>query len=113
MFLSCRQDPSDVQIPYIDLLVRLRRVLFPPISPTTLEHLQLCIGIWCQEERQRIPLLASFIPDSMYRSRKPRIGLLLQILSHVAYKSAWLRRCINPDTVLIQDFQSGNRVLED
>jgi hypothetical protein len=115
MFLSRRQNSPDIQIPHINLLI------LPPLLPvlttiqfilTTLKYLQFRIRIRRQKERQRISLLARLIPDPMHSSRKLPIRLLLEILAYITYESTRLGWCIDPDAVLIQDLEGGNRVLE-
>lgn len=105
MLLPRRQNPPDIQVPDVDLLILLS-------IPTTLQHLQLRIRIRRQEERQRVSLLPRLVPHAMHSRRKFSIRLLLEVLAHVADKGVWLGRRIDPDSVLVEDFEGGDGVLE-
>lgn len=57
--------------------------------------------------------MPSSVPDAMYRRWELSIGLPLEILSDIADERARLGRRIDPDAVLIEDLEGGDRVLED
>lgn len=49
----------------------------------------------------------------MNSGREFAVRLLLEILSDVTYKRARLRRRVDPDAILVEDFERGDGVLED
>lgn len=110
MLLPRRQYPPNIQIPHVNLLIALAFLI---TIQTALEHFQLRISIRRQKERQRIPLLARFVPHTMNSGREFAVRLLLEILSDVTYKRARLRRRVDPDAILVEDFERGDGVLED
>jgi hypothetical protein len=106
MLLPRRQNPPDIQVTHVDLLVSL-----PHVIAATLQYLQVRICIGRQKERKRVSLLPTLISNAMHGSRELAIRLLFKILAYVAHEGAWLWWRIDPDTVLIQDFEGGNGVL--
>lgn len=57
--------------------------------------------------------MSCFIPDAVYRGLKLSIGLPFEILTDVADERAGLGRRVDPDSVLVEDLERGDRVLED
>lgn len=51
------------------------------------------------------------VTDSVDCRGKPAVGLPLKVLTHVAYESAGLRRCTDPDAVLVEHFEGWDGVL--
>lgn len=104
------KNAPDVQIADIDGLVSL--VLVVGIL-AAIENAQVYVRIHGEEERHRVPLQASLVANSVYSRREQTIGLLLEVLAHVAHQHAGLRRRIDPHAILVENLKGGDRVLED
>lgn len=109
MLTPSRQHLPDVQIADIDRVI-LRALT---LVNTTFQNLKIRVRVRCEEERQRIPFVPGSVPDTMYSSLKLAVGLPLKVLADVADERAGLGRRIDPDAVLVEDLEGGDRVLED
>lgn len=109
MLTSSRQHLADVQIADIDRVILGALTLIN----TTTQNLKIRVRVRCEEERQRIPFVPGSVPDAMYRGLELAVGLPLEVLADVADERAGLGRRIDPDAVLIEDLEGGDRILED
>lgn len=109
MLAPSRQHLPDVQIADID------RVILGALTlvNTTIQNLKVGIRVRCEEERQGVPFVPGSVPDTVYGRLKLAVGLPLEVLADVADERAGLGRRIDPDAVLIEDLEGGDRVLED
>lgn len=57
--------------------------------------------------------MPSPVPDAMDRRRELSVRLPLEILSDITDERARLGRRFDPNAVLVEDLEGGNRVLED
>lgn len=107
MLESSRQYPHDIQVAHINpLILRPCACIY-----TTLQDIQLNIGVHGKEERERVSFLSSAIPYTVHGGWELAVGLPFEVLAYVANKGAWLGRCVNPYSLLVQYFQGGDGVL--
>lgn len=109
MLAPGRQYLSNVKIADIDRIIFWTFTLIN----TAIQDFEIHVRIGCEEERQRVSFMPRSVPDAMYRRLELAVGLPFEILTNITDESAGLGRRIDPDAVLVEDFEGGHRVLED
>lgn len=109
VFAPGRQDLPNIQIADVGFFIL---GTFALVDAAT-QNFEVHVRVGREEERQRIPLMPSPVPDAMYRRRELPVGLSLEILSDITDECSRLGWRIDPDAVLVEDLESGDRVLED
>jgi hypothetical protein len=79
---------------------------------TAFEYVDLCTGVWREEEREGVSRLTSLIANTMHCGRKPTIGLPFQVLPDVANKRSWLRWRADPNPILVENLKSRDPILK-
>lgn len=82
MLLTRWEQPSDIEITNFN-----RRWLLLSRLETTVKHLDIGIRILAEEERNRIPSLASLVPNTMNGRHELAIRLSFQVLLYDQPKS--------------------------
>lgn len=99
----------DIQVADIDSFIL---GAFTPID-TAPQDLEVHVRIGRQEEGQRVSFMARSVPDAMHRRLELAVGLPFEILADIADKGAGFGRRIDPDAILVEDFEGRDRVLQD
>lgn len=102
-----RQHPPHVQIPDIDRLVRLSRLL------TARQHIHLRARIGRQEEREGVPLAGGGVAHAVDGRAEAPTGLQFEVLAHVADEGSGEGGRGDPVAGLVEDLESWGVVLED